>query len=121
MAYLLNRRRALQAFSAIVGSIAGIGCSSTEEEEDASSHEELNFCLRGMDRDRSERRGPHPLQRYGKFVVLMMENRSFGHYFGHLGLPRELGGEGRTDVDCFKDLEHANPDLNGNAIKIWHA
>jgi phospholipase C len=42
---------------------------------------------------------PPELRRYEKVVVLMMENRSFDHYFGHLSLPAELGGEDRTDVD----------------------
>jgi phospholipase C len=42
---------------------------------------------------------PPELRRYEKVVVLMMENRSFDHYFGHLSLPPELGGEGRKDVD----------------------
>lgn len=28
------------------------------------------------------------LRRYKKFVVVVMENRSFDHLFGHLSLPR---------------------------------
>ncbi len=118
MAYVLNRRRALQAFSAILGAV---GCSSPEEERPPQETADLSFCLGGKDKNRSDAHGPSALHRYEKFVVLMMENRSFDHYFGHLSLPRSLGGEGRTDVDGFKDLEHSNPDLNGNRIKIWHA
>jgi phospholipase C len=48
---------------------------------------------------------PPELRRYEKVVVLMMENRSFDHYFGHLSLPPGLGGEGRKDVDGLKGNE----------------
>jgi phospholipase C len=72
-----------------------------------------------MDKARAHSGAPELLRKYDKFVVLMMENRSFDHYFGHLSLPKALGGEGRADVDGFKNLDHANPDLNGNPIKIW--
>ena len=43
-------------------------------------------------------------------VIVMMENRSFDHYFGALTLE-----EGRTDVDGLT-AEMTNPDLDGNDI-----
>ena len=30
-------------------------------------------------------------------IVIIGENRTFDHYFGHLSLPKSMGGEGRTD------------------------
>ena len=116
----LSRRRALQAFSAIA-STAAFGCGDESSQDEVTADDELNLCLRGMDRARGDKNGPSELHRYEKFVVLMMENRSFDHYFGSLSLPHSMGGEGRTDVDGFKNLDHSNPDLNGNRVKIWHA
>ncbi|MBZ0253635.1 MAG: hypothetical protein K8I02_09880, partial [Candidatus Methylomirabilis sp.] len=41
-------------------------------------------------------------------VFMMMENRSFDHYFGSLSLPKGAGGEGRTDVDGLTGAETNN-------------
>src|SRR5678816_4162938 len=109
MTFRLSRRSALQAlsaFSAIPGSLALGGCSGSPEEE-----EDDNAAVTA---------GPELLKRYKKIVVLIMENRSFDHYFGHLSLPRAEGGEGRTDVNGFKSLAaHTNKDLNGNPVGIF--
>jgi phospholipase C len=125
-----SRRRALQAFSAIA-SAAAFGCGSSAEEEAEAGEDELNVCFRGMDRAVREYGGPTQFHKYEKFVVLCMENRSFDHYFGHLTIPRALGGEGRErwdgrpgsdpegkKVDGLTGNE-ANPDLNGNMIKVF--
>jgi phospholipase C len=116
---MISRRRALQAMSAIMGAYS-MGCGSAPQEEQNidEGEEGLNVCLRGLDRN-LERGGALQFHKYEKFVVLMMENRSFDHYFGHLSLPKSLGGEGRTDVDGFKNLDHSQPDLNGRPVKLW--
>lgn len=60
------------------------------------------------------------LARYKKFVIVVMENRSFDHLFGHLSLPVSEGGEGRVAVNGFSSLAaHTNPDLNGNKVGIY--
>jgi phospholipase C len=110
MAIRLSRRHALQAFTAAAGAYA-LGCSPTVEEVDdqggaASATREL-------------------LSRYKKFVIVVMENRSFDHYFGHLSLPDNertaLGCKGRRrpEVNGFTALaRHTNPDLNNNRVGI---
>jgi phospholipase C len=120
----------LQALSAIAGASA-VGCGAPEEEEDAAiGEDELNICIGRMDRARSELGGAQQFHKYEKFVVLMMENRSFDHYFGHLTMPRELGGEGRGRwdgrtpdpqgklIDGLTGSE-TNPDMNGNRVKLF--
>jgi phospholipase C len=47
-------------------------------------------------------------------IVLMMENRTFDHYFGSLSLV-----EGRGDVDGLRP-EHANPDASGEMVGVHH-
>jgi Phosphoesterase family len=125
---LFSHRRALQALSAVAGA-AAVGCAREEEAEDASG-DELTFCGDRMDRGRRELGAAPPLQRYEKFVVLMMENRSFDHFFGHLSMPTALGGEGRPRwdgrtpdpdgkrIDGLAGNEW-NPDLDGNQVKIF--
>jgi hypothetical protein len=104
-----SRRRALQAFSILPGVIGlaglgSVGCSGSADEEGSSSADAVA-------------KGAEILARYKKFVVVIMENRSFDHYFGHLSLPLAEGGEGRADVNGFKSLAaHANPDLDGNKV-----
>ena len=128
MSTLFSRRRALQAFSAIAGATAwGCAPEEVEEEEAAVGEDELNICIGRMDRARRDFGGPQQLHKYEHFVILVMENRSFDHYFGHLSMPRELGGEGRAKwdgrtpdpegkkVDGFTGNE-SNPDFNGNRV-----
>lgn len=129
MSTLFSRRRVLQAFSAIAGA-AAVGCAPEEEEEAAIGEDELNVCIGRMDRARREFGGAQQFHKYEKFVVLMMENRSFDHYFGHLTMPASLGGEGRGRwdgrtpdpqgklIDGLTGNE-SNPDLNGNRIKVF--
>lgn len=106
MAFTLSRRSTLQALSGALGLYSLGGCAA--EEGEAS---ELDATT-----------AANLLKRYKKFVVVVMENRSFDHYFGHLSLPRSQGGEGRSDVNGFKNLDaHANPDLNGNKIRPFRS
>jgi phospholipase C len=108
MSFSFSRRAALKGMVASAGALALTGCAADEEgddsELDATETQEL-------------------LKRYKKFVFLVMENRSFDHYFGHLSLPVSQGGEGRTNVNGFSaDLSvHANVDLNGNKIKPFRS
>ncbi len=53
-------------------------------------------------------------QRIDTVVVLMMENRSFDHYFGALSLE-----EGRTDVDGLA-ADMSNPDPDGVPVHPFH-
>jgi len=128
MSNLFTRRRILQALSAVAGASA-VGCGSPGEEDEAASGEDaLNLCLGRM--DRRELGGATQLHKYEKFVVLMMENRSFDHYFGHLTMPTSMGGEarakwdGRTPDPEGKRIDGLtgnewNPDLNGNRVKLF--
>jgi phospholipase C len=101
----------------MLGAAALPACATREEEAAAgASEDELSLLCIGK---RPPVVGPDALRKYEKFVVLMMENRSFDHYFGHLSLPRELGGEGRTDVDGFRGDE-SNPGPDGS-VPIHHA
>lgn len=108
MSTLFSRRRALQGLGLGAGMLA-TGCASETSEE-----EELDEGA-----DAVSQQG-EILRRYKKFVVVVMENRSFDHLFGHLSLPRSEGGEGRTNVNGFSSLAaHTNPDLNGNKVGIY--
>jgi phospholipase C len=48
-------------------------------------------------------------------IVLIMENRSFDHYFGALSLP----GGGRTDVEGLTPQMLGIPDVDGQLIRPW--
>jgi phospholipase C len=54
-----------------------------------------------------------PASRVKTWVIVMMENRSFDHYFGALSLD-----EGRTDVDGLTPA-HTNPDADGNPVPAF--
>ncbi len=96
----MTRREALKALG--LASLAMTGCASAAGEEDtAAAAGGLSDKCRDVRVKESAAGSPAELRRYEKIVILMMENRSFDHYFGHLSLPRELGGEGRTDIDGF--------------------
>lgn len=118
----MTRRQAL----GILGGLTMVaGCRSEETEE--SPEQEADFsrsCAEERLRS-SATTAPEALRRYEHIVVLMMENRSFDHYFGHLSMPRELGGEGRTDVDGLRGDEVQylyRPGSDGNeAFRLFHA
>ena len=95
----MTRRDAFRLLGAAGVTIAG--CKSADEEAAAASAGDLNLfgSCGSYDRSGTPSSAPEELRKYEKVVILMMENRSFDHYFGHLSLPTELGGEGRTDVD----------------------
>ena len=69
----LRRRQLLQSLTAgtFLSAIPGLGCSASSEEEEEESLDALE--------GRAE-----ALLKVKKIVILMMENRSFDHYFGHL-------------------------------------
>jgi phospholipase C len=52
-------------------------------------------------------------------VVLMMENRSFDQMLGYLGLPKSMGGLGRTDVNGLTGNE-VNVDTDGTSYPVHH-
>lgn len=113
----LSRRDALKTISALLSAAALPACASVDEAatpETGATEDELAFCF-----GKKPPPGRGALRKYDKIVVLMMENRSFDHYFGHLSMPRELGGEGRTDVDGLRGTE-SNPGLEG-PVTVHHA
>ena len=92
--------------TALPGMLA-LGCAAEAEEEAEASEDAIQGAS-------------ELLTRYKKFVIVIMENRSFDHYFGHLSLSREEGGEGNTKVNGFSTLAaHTNLDLNGNKVGIF--
>jgi phospholipase C len=94
----MTRRDAMRLLG--LGGLMAAGCSAPAEEEESDEGADAIGSSCGRERVRtSAATAPEELRRYEKIVVLMMENRSFDHYFGHLSLPKELGGEGRKDVD----------------------
>ena len=113
---LITTRRGLMKAMGALGSAAAVGCAP-EENTVAQQEEEILQCLWNG-------RKKHALQPRGTFgqiehvVVLMMENRSFDHYFGALSIPEgmtdrygnSMGGEGRTDVNGLTGMEtNKNP------------
>jgi len=103
----ISRRSALQALSVLPGVFAA-GCAAENAEEE---QDDALDALSGVS---------ELLQRYKKFVIVVMENRSFDHYFGHLSLAKAEGGEGRTTVNGFSTIAaHSNPDLSGKKVTIF--
>lgn len=88
-----SRRETLQALSALAGARWVGGCAPPPADDDP---------------------GPQvlaePLQAIRHHVIVMMENRSFDHYFGSLSLD-----EGRDDVDGLR-AGMVNLDLAGEAV-----
>jgi hypothetical protein len=99
-----TRREALRLLGLAGLSLAG--CRSEEGDSGGAAQEGAftSSCSEAQPRAAAASCPPE-LRRYEKIVVLMMENRSFDHYFGHLSLPLERGGEGRMDVDGLKGDE----------------
>jgi phospholipase C len=106
--HLLSRRDALQGVGAAIGASVLPGCSSEDSTSSGSTP-----VTPGPDS------GPLPgeptpeelLAEIDTFVVVMMENRSFDHYFGALSLL-----EGR-EVDGLTGSE-SNPSTSGGPIAI---
>ncbi len=117
---LTSRRELIRAFGTLAGA-AAVGCNG---QETAQQEDEFIQCF-------FNGRAKNALKPRGVFgdvehvVVLMMENRSFDHYFGALSIPEgatdfkgnDLGGEGRTDVLGLTGDEF-NLDLEGNRVGI---
>jgi len=96
----MTRREALRLLGIAGLSFAG-GCAAEEDDAAAADGTQADDLF-GSCRPKLEAAtaaAPPELRRYEKIVVLMMENRSFDHYFGHLSMPKSRGGEGRKDVD----------------------
>ncbi len=95
----LSRRETLRGAGALAGAsvIGGCGTGSGDEDEDeeggsATKGDDLGDAARcSAPSDLSDSELLAPIEH---IVVLMMENRSFDHYFGSLSLE-----EGRMDVD----------------------
>jgi phospholipase C len=118
-----SRREIMQAMSALGGAAALGGCSGSDQEIAQQEDQFIQCWFNGREK--------HALQKRGTFgniehvVVLMMENRSFDHYFGARSIPKgmtdehgnDLGGEGRGDVDGLTGEEY-NLDLSGNRVGI---
>jgi hypothetical protein len=106
MSFRLTRRGALKGLVTLPAAVS-IGCGASSEGDEVEQEAEA-VGTREL------------LARYKKIVVLVMENRSFDHYFGHLSLPQSEGGQGRTDVNGFKSkAQHFNLDRNGNKVHIF--
>jgi len=101
----MTRRQALSILG--LGGLAAMGCTTSDSDSDDADAQEGDFSNKcAADRLTSAAASsPESLRRYDHIVVLMMENRSFDHYFGHLSMPTSMGGEGRTDVDGLKGNE----------------
>lgn len=121
----------LKALTTIAGAAAA-SCAPGRGEEPEERDDELFGCIGRSDKAVAEPGSVPRLSRIEKFVVLMMENRSFDHYFGHLTIPRSLGGEGRARWDGVtpdpegKRLDglrgdEENVDLDGNRIRVHRA
>jgi phospholipase C len=104
---MMTRRDALKLLG--LGGLSIAGCKTADGSDDTNQTEGAFFHCVGHDDNEALARAagvsPAEFRRYEKIVIVMMENRSFDHYFGHLSMPRELGGEGRTDVDGLKGNE----------------
>ena len=94
----MTRREALGLLG-IAGLSFATGCASEDDETGAGRQADDLFGSCKPKLDEAKAGAPDELRRYEKIVVLMMENRSFDHYFGHLSMAKSRGGEGRTDVD----------------------
>ncbi len=96
-----SRRETLKALSAMAAAGALGGCTTpgTGDPDDTDTLGET-----GSD---------DPLTAIQHIVVLMMENRSFDHYFGALKLE-----EGREDVDGLT-VDMSNPDKDGVEVPVF--
>jgi phospholipase C len=118
-----SRREIMQAMGALGGAAALGGCTA-DSQQIAQQEEQIFQCwYNGREKNALQKRGV-----FGEIqhiVVLMMENRSFDHYFGARSIPvgatddngNDLGGEGRRDVNGLTG-EELNLDLDGNRVGV---
>ena len=97
----ISRRRAIQGMGVAILAPLTPGCTSRDED----SGEETDPWT-GMSFARLR-------EQVDTVVVLMMENRSFDHYFGSLSLL-----EGRTDVEGLQS-EMSNPHPDGEDVLVF--
>ena len=107
----LRRRQLLQSLAAGAGlsAIPTLGCSANAEEEEVTLDE--------LDAKATA------LSKVKKIVILMMENRSFDHYFGHLSIAKAQGGEGveKYDYDPRRpDQRPGDRRVNGLTGSEWN-
>ncbi len=63
---------------------------------------------------------PPPIASVQHIILAMQENRSFDHYFGHLGIYRAAHGFGQVaDIDGMP-ANASNPDPNGVPVQNFH-
>ena len=97
----ISRRRAIQGMGVAILAPLTPGCTAKDEDsgEETDSWTGMSFArLR---------------EHIDTVVVLMMENRSFDHYFGSLSLL-----EGRTDVEGLRS-EMSNPHPDGGDVLVF--
>jgi phospholipase C len=121
----LSRRELLRVAGGALATGA-FGACHTEPEAPVGSHSAGNIeCLwNGHRTDALNPRGAFGPIQY--VVVVMMENRSFDHYFGALSIAPGLvdaygtpmGGEGRSDVNGLRGDE-VNYDSADNAVPVF--
>lgn len=105
----LRRRQFLQSLtaSAALSSIPMIGCSSSgEPDEESPSMDELDARAQA-------------LFNVKKIVILMMENRSFDHYFGHLTIENPSLAA-KYDTSGKRIQVEGDRTINGLTGKEWN-
>jgi phospholipase C len=121
---LITTRRDLMRAVGALGGAGAIGCGS-DDPPVAEQEADIFQCLWNGRQDH----GLAPRGVFGQIehvVVLMMENRSFDHYFGALSIPagrtdrygNDMGGEGRNDVFGLTGDE-VNPNLAGEDVPVF--
>lgn len=106
----------------IAGAAAWPGCAGDETDPTQQS-EDLRSCNKKKEHALAPRGVWGNIQH---IVVLMMENRSFDHYFGALSIDpnrtdeygNSFGGEGRTDVNGLTGDEF-NLNLAGDPVRVF--
>jgi phospholipase C len=118
-----SRRELIQGMSGLAGALAVGGCA--EEPTVAQQEDQIFQCLwNGREANALKPRGIFTGIEH--VVVLMMENRSFDHYFGAMSIDpgrtdrfgNAMGGEGHPDVNGLSGDEF-NLDLDGNRVEVF--
>lgn len=91
----IDRRTAIKSMAAMAATPAIIGCGGVDTDAEPAVIGTAETAIENI-------------------VVLMLENRSFDHYFGSLSLV-----EGRTDVEGLT-ADMSNPDPQGGLFNIYH-
>ncbi len=120
----VTRRDAIKGAGGLAAATLGVGCASDDGVAQGEEDELIQCLWNGKGKKAKEKRGT-----FGNIehvVVLMMENRSFDHYFGALSIAKgredaygnPFGGEGRNEVNGLTGDEW-NPDRQGNRVDVY--